>query len=406
MLTLNENNTDILRVNKYKYWDIDTTIKENDAENELKPIIEDAIHIRTRSDVPIGVLLSGGLDSSCIVAEIADYYASQGRGGINTFTSCYENFEEGNEQKFAEMVNDYCKTTQNFIFPDAENTLEQFENMVWHLEGDCGLNLLGSYLMLQQIAKSGAKVLINGQGSDETQLGYERYYAWYFKDLLKRGHLIKLVKAFKDGKNNSKLSAKMLAEYFVYFSSLKIRKNHCLKRMRPFVTDKVVKEFKENSDVNKFIKQKNMQELQYNELRGTQLTHILRMDDRLYMSQSMESRVPYIDYRYIEQSVKVPEERKIQEGYTKYLLRQMFKDKLPAEVIWRKNKMGWPSPKNRWAKRFDDDKMMQLFDTARTSEYFNTNALKQEYKKNPASRAIEQFLVVEFFVRKFDVMTV
>ena len=146
-----------------------------------------------------------------------------------------------------------------------------------------------------------------------------------------------------------------------------------------------------------------MAEMQYNELRKTQLTHILRMDDRLYMAHSMESRVPFIDYRYIEKAVQIPEENKIQEGFTKFLLRKHFEEKLPSEVIWRKNKMGWPSPKKLWAERFDKDKVLELFNNSKLKKYFNLNNLKILYEKNPAAYPVEKFIVAELFVRQFNV---
>lgn len=395
----------IKEINKYQYWDIDVSRKDIVDDNSIFEVLEDAIHLRTRSDAPIGVMLSGGLDSSCIVAEIAEYYDKQGkeRKELHTYTSCYENFKEGDEAKFAEIVNKHCGVSQNLIFPDAQDTLKEYEEMIWHTEGSVGLGALGSYLLLQEIAQTGTKVLINGQGADETQFGYERYYAWYFKDILKSGRIIAMVSAFKDGKHNSRLSAKMLIQYYFYFSFFTIRKRYCLKRMKPYITDVVREEFNTNSKIKKYIKQSNMEELQYNEIRNTQLTHILRMDDRLYMSQSMESRVPFIDYRYVEKAVRVPEERKIQKGFTKYLLRKHYESKLPEDIIWRKNKMGWPSPKERWANKFDDQRIYQIFVTAKTRKFFDVDKLDKLYKKNPSSYPIEQFLSLEFFVRNFDV---
>jgi len=405
VITLNEDNTLIEKIKKYQFWDIDTSMKDDTDENTVFTVLEDAIHLRTRSDAPIGVLLSGGLDSSCIVAEIAEYYEKKGlqRNSLNTFTSCYNDFDAGNEQKFAQMVNEHCQTTQNFIYPDDLDTFELLEQAVWHLEGSMNFSILGSYQLLREISKTGIKVLINGQGSDETQFGYERYYAYYLKDLLKSIKFKKFIQEFHKARNNSRLTKMILFQYFIYFTFANIRKVNCLKRMNIYVTKATKRKFKENTGVLDYINPKDMQSLQFNEIRGTQLPHILRMDDRLYMSHSLESRVPYIDYRYIEAAVRIPESKKIQNGYTKYLLRKHFENKLPKEIIWRKNKMGWPSPKDRWARRFNEDKINELFETAKTAKYFNLDNLRLLYKNDPAAYPIEQFLVAELFVRKFNV---
>ena len=405
ILELNETCNTIENIKIYRYWDIDTHNKDAEAEERAFDVLKDAIRLRTRSDAPIGVLLSGGIDSSCIVAEISEYYEEQGnaRSNLNTFTSCYMDYDEGNEQKYAAMVNSHCGVKQNFIFPDPQNTLDVFEDLVWHLEGDTAFQVIGSYGLLQHIAQTGIKVLINGQGSDETQFGYERYYAWYLKDLLKNLKIRNFMTAFRESRDNSNLSLKMLAEYYLYFNSWNIRKTRCRKRMGRYVNKYVLEKFEDGQNVLKYIKHKNMQDLQYQELRGIQLTHILRMDDRLYMANSLESRVPYIDYRYVEESVRIPDDRKIQKGYTKYLLRKQYVGKLPADVIWRKNKMGWPSPRDRWAARFDDNKMEELFNTARSGKYFNIDVLRKLYYKDPSSRAIEKFLIIEFFIRRFNV---
>lgn len=390
-----------------EYWDIkkEKMGTESVDGSKIFDILENAIQIRTRSDVPIGVLLSGGLDSSCLVAEVSRVFRQQGKKAdeLNTYTSCYEEFKEGDEREFAEAVNEHCGATQNFIYPNEKDTFSMMEKMIWHMEGNCGFSVLGSFMTLQKIAEKGAKVLINGQGSDETMFGYERYYAFYFKQLLKEGKLRKLVSEYKKASVNSNLTLVSLLQYVVYFNIPFVRKLHVKKRMEKYVSQELLQVFRGDKEVNKYLFCSSLNELQYNELRKTQLTHILRMDDRGYMAFSMESRVPYIDYRYIEEAVKICPEEKIENGYTKYLLRKFVEGKLPDSVVWRKNKMGWPSPKERWVSRFETERIEDLFNNARTSKYFNIAQLKELYKISPASYPIERFIIIELFVRLFHV---
>lgn len=404
-ITLNEDRTCFHNFSIKPYWDVTIPDAKTEDSAGVFETLRDAIQIRTRSDVPIGALLSGGLDSSCLVAEISAFFKEQGKDStlLNTYTSCYEGFKEGDEREYAEAVNQYCHTTQNFIYPDEKNTFSIFQKMVWHMEGNCAFSSLGSFMTLREVAKKGEKVLINGQGSDETMFGYERYYAFYFKDLIKKGKIKKLIHEYRKAVNNSALSFKMLMQYFVYFTFPGVRKTRCKKRMEKYVSTSVKTQFKKNKKVYPYLFFDSLDKLQYNELRGTQLTHILRMDDRGYMAYSMESRVPYIDYRYVEGAVRIRPEQKIEHGYTKYLLRKFIEGRLPDSVVWRKNKMGWPSPKERWVKRFDQKEAEALFQNSRSKKYFKIDALKRLYATDPASYPVEQFFIVETFMRLFDV---
>ena len=158
-------------------------------------------------------------------------------------------------------------------------------------------------------------------------------------------------------------------------------------------------------DARRYTEFKTWADLQYNEIRNTQLTHILRGDDRMYMAFSMESRCPFIDYRFIEKAVQFPEKQKITNGYTKYPLRKYLQGRLPNEVIWRKNKMGWPSPRQRWIERFDKTEVNKLFVDARSSKWFDIRAVQRLYFRNPYAYEVEQFINVELFMRLFDVVS-
>lgn len=102
---------------------------------------------------------------------------------INTYTSCYKDYPEGDERKFAESVNRYCGTKQNFIYPDDEDALSVLEKMIWHMEGLAEFCSMGGFLPFREVSRTGVKGIINGQRSDEIMFGYERYYQQYLKTL-------------------------------------------------------------------------------------------------------------------------------------------------------------------------------------------------------------------------------
>lgn len=389
----------------YKYWDLDTFCEKDEfAIARAMEIHKDAVRIRTRSDVPVGIMLSGGLDSSTIVADVSEYYKNEGRATseINTFTSCFENFREGDERKFAHTVNEHCGTTENFIYPELQDTLSAWEKMIWHQEGGAHLRTLGAFLLLREVGKTGIKVLLNGQGSDETMFGYERYYAWYLKDVWCRQGISSFLREWNRAAESSRLSRRELLAYMAYFLYFPIRKQRNRWRMEKYASLYLLEMFKQDYALRRYISFDSMAELQYNELRGTQLTHILHGDDRMYMAFSIESRVPFIDYRYIEEAIKIPEHLKIVDGYTKYPLRKYAEGRLPDSVVWRRNKMGWPSPRNRWIDRFDRNRVVQMLKEPRCGKYFNVPAIRMLWEKAPYHYAVEAFLNVEIFMRLFD----
>ena len=389
----------------YKYWDIDASCEKDEAAiPRAMEVHKDAVRIRTRSDVPIGIMLSGGLDSSTLVADISEYYRETGRKAreISTFTSCYKDFSEGDESGFAHAVNEHCGTTENFIYPDEQNVLPAWEKMIWHQEGVAHLNALGAFLFLREIGKTGVKVMLNGQGSDETMFGYERYYAWYLRDIFHRQGVMAFLREWNRAAENSRLSRSELLAYMAYFLNYALRKKRNGKRMNGYASAYLMKLFKENDGLRRCISFDSMEELQYNELRGTQLAHILHGDDRMYMAFSMESRVPFIDYRYIEEAVKIPERLKIADGYTKYPLRKYAEGRLPDSVVWRRNKMGWPSPRKRWIDRLDKNKIAEMLKEPRSEKYFDIPAIRSLWKTDPCHYAMEAFLNLEIFMRLFD----
>ncbi len=389
----------------YSYWDIDVAKEKDKASiDRAMQIYRDAVRIRTRSDVPVGVMLSGGLDSSTLVAEVSEYFQALGRNSseIQTFTSCWKDFHEGDEREFAHLVNEHCGTTENLIYPDAQDTLSAWEKMIWHQEGTAGIGALGSFLMLREIQKTGVKVLLNGQGADESMFGYERYYAWYLKDILYKQGMGAFFQAWNLAAKNSKLSHVELLEYMVYFLCYSVRKTRNEWRMAKYASPLLGKLFRENDSIRRFISLRNMTEMQYNELRRTQLTWILHLDDRLYMAFSMESRVPFIDYRYIEEAVRIPEDMKIIDGYTKYPIRKFIDGRLPDSVVWRRNKMGWPSPWKRWIDCFDKQRIGIMLKEPRSAKYFNIPAVRKLWEQDPYHSAMVQFLNVEIFMRLFD----
>ena len=403
ILTVDKNYMKIDGTRLEQYWDISFSNQTIDKKI-LGQEIERSIKYRLRSDVPVGALLSGGLDSSSLVTLICRQLKSEGKRTeeFQTFTACYDDAPEHDERKFAHLVNVYNGCKENLIFPQITEVEKNFEAAVWHLEGIASFKILGTFAVIEAASNKGIKVIINGQNGDETLMGYERYYAFYFMDLIKRGRLVKFLKEYYRASKHSKYSLKTLLLFYFYFCFPFVRK--LKKRMdgKKYIKQRVFKSLNKKL-VNNLLFPHNLNQLMYNELKATQLPHIIRMDDRSYMKYSVESRIPFLDYEYVEKAVNVLPEEKIKNGYTKNILREYMDDKMPKEVTWRTDKKGFSSPAERWACYYSNEYMENLFRTARSKKYFDIDAIKEVFQKDPGNHIISDFLSVELFMRLFHV---
>ena len=355
---------------------------------------------RMRSDAPLGALLSGGLDSSCLVTELCGQISDPAQ--LHTFTTSYPGDTSCDEWYFADLVNRACGCTGNQISPSPIDIENLFETVVWHTEGVCGLPLLGVKALLDEVRARGYKVILNGQCGDELMLGYERYYAYYFASLLQGGRLGELLREFRLAGQHSRVNWRGQAAYTLYFNFPQVREWRQLRRAGRFVAEDLLED-RNRQELRALLYPRSLEQLQYNELTATQLPHIVRLDDRLYMSASIESRIPFMDYRFVELACQIPPAYKIRDGYTKYLMRRVFDGRMPPEVTWRTDKMGFGAPVGSWAEQFSREYLMEQIQTAVTQAYFKKDVLASMTERHQRESALFDFLAVEQFARQYGV---
>lgn len=404
VVTLSEGLRHIDSARESAYWQLNTTPREDLSHDEcLRLVAEEfsrSCRWRLRSDAPLAALLSGGLDSSCMVTELCSQLADP--SSLQTFTSSYPGHSDCDEWDFARMVNERCGCRGNQILPEPGADIErQFEKLVWHEEGLGNLGQLGSMLLFEEIGRRGFKVVLNGQCGDETMFGYERYYTFYFMDLLRRGRLAQALREFRLASAHSKLSAGRLFQMFLYFNFPAVRNLRQRRRAGFFVRPELLNEAN-MEELRPLLYPRTLRQLQKNELRDVQLTQIVRWDDRLYMAFSIESRIPFMDYRYVELAARIPPAEKIRDGYTKSLMREIFDRRMPKEVTWRTNKMAFNAPEREWAARFSKDYLLDQIRSSRTAPYFRRERL-EKLAQAPAPGDLFDFLTFEQFARQFRV---
>lgn len=387
------------------YWELKVDYRYDVSEEEWKRRVAQEItrscSWRMRSDAPVAALLSGGLDSSCMVTEMCAQMADPSK--LETFTTSYSDYPEFDEWKFADMVNKACGCRGNLVTPDPHEGIEQqFEELVWHTEGYTPVAFLGGRILFEEIRRRGYKVILNGQCGDETMFGYQKYYAHYFSDLLRRGKLGTAIREYPLCAKNSAMSFSYLFQTIAYFSTPIVRDTRQQLRAGRFVQHDLL-DARNREELHRLLYPRSLEELQRLELTATGLPQIVRNDDRMYMASSIESRIPFMDYRYVELAMQIPASMKIRGGYTKSIVREAFDSRMPKEVTWRTNKMGFPAPAAAWQQRFHKEYLTDYVQNAKTAPYFKKDALQKMVDTDLTDKSLFEFLTMEIFARKFGV---
>lgn len=341
------------KLNTSKYYDVNriNMIKnESDSIEEYKNRLLKSVELRLRSDVKVGTCLSGGLDSSSIAAIASKKYLEKSG---NKFSAIHAKSTQSSndESGFAKEVSDYCKLDLNIVQPSREEFLDNIDEVIYTQEEPFGgPSIFMQYFVMKKAKDINCTVMLDGQGGDETLLGYERYYPAYLISLGFR----KVIKGIFNASKNSKLSKKQLIQYFIYFTSSKIRSKN-LKKKNSFIKDEYINKISEDILGKNTTSYRNLFNLQHIEIFSTQMPHLLRYEDRNSMRHSIETRLPFLDYKVLETALSTNNNYKIKDGWTKYLLRKAVNEILPQNIVWRKNKFGFEAPTKSWLSGIDHD---------------------------------------------------
>lgn len=338
-----------------KWYDLREEVKKSSgfkSGSEFRACLEDSIKLRLRSDVPIGVCLSGGLDSSSIVSILTETFKVK---GLNTFSAVYKKGEHGDETEFIDMYMDIVPNMYS-TSPSAETLEADLKDFIrTHAEPIPSTSPYAQYKVMQ-LAQGKVVVTIDGQGADEHLSGYHYFFGFYFKDLFLHFKWLTLIK-----------------EVYYY---LKIHKS--LYGIKTFAYFLLPKTFKTKSRVNKnkflcneFIQKNSSGNSIAENIYGSdslesalldhfeyKLEHLLKWEDRNSMRFSLEARVPFLDYRLVERSLATAADQKIRNGVTKFILREAMKDVLPEKIRMRQDKIGFGTPQDDWFRKPEWQKMI------------------------------------------------
>ena len=373
-----------------EYWDLHFPPGENrltfdEAVEELRGQLDFAVKSHLMSDVPLGVFLSGGLDSSCIVALMRRHI----NGPLRTFTIGYED-KSFSELDYAEIVARHCHTEHQVLMLDSLKA-DYVEKTLWHLdEPMTDLSTVPLYLLCQQ-AREQVTVCLSGEGADESFAGYDRFKASrlndYFSLLPKAvreniiGRLvaklpdrpqkkgaINMLKRFVEGANLDAGGQHLRWQYFfnrdleAHLLSAKSRANMWLDPFR------LVREYGQRCDAGDRINREI-----YLDMRYMMTDSVLMKVDRMSMASSLEIRVPLLDHVLVEFLAKLPGDWKLHGMTTKYIFRAALKGLLPEKVVHR-GKQGYSLPvKHLLRGELKDYLVSHLNDSPLIRETMNTD---------------------------------
>ena len=348
------------RIKIEKYWDISFEPKheaKTDAEyvEEWRELFTKSVELRLMADVPLGMFLSGGIDSSAICAVMSKMVSEP----IKTFSVGFKE-REANEFEYARIVADKFKTEHHEITITPDEFFAELPNLIWHEDEPLGFIASVPLYFVSKLAQKHVKVVLTGEGADEILAGYARYAKTL--QLLNYGekyekHAPQFVRsAVKSGVSifGGKLTRTFLTRENdienLFLDNFAIFGKQMQSRLLSAETKARIAETNPYSHQNKWLAETDAREildkLLYVDTK-TYLHELLMKQDQMSMAASIESRVPFLDHKLVELTAKMPVKMKLRGKDTKFLLREAMKNVLPAEILTR-SKMGFPVPIGKW----------------------------------------------------------
>jgi asparagine synthase (glutamine-hydrolysing) len=329
------------------YFDLDTAcapVSAGEAVATFRRLFFASVEKRLRSDVEIGTSLSGGLDSSSVVAAI--HHLKQTGSVQKTFTASFPGFDK-DETALADRVARQFRLQHFLVSPTAEELVADLEKfLARHDEPVSSSSVYAQYKVYELAKQHRVKVLLDGQGADEILAGYSRYIHWYLQELYskKSPRFNKEQEAF--GYREFGLKNKLAAR-FPSMAAVQLEKKAIKTQKQSFFAADFVGEHLGRSSIYKPAV-RTLNDVLYFDVFGGGLEELLRNADRNSMAHGIEVRLPFLDHQLVQFAFSLPATFKMHNGYTKFIVREAMNEMLPKEITWRKEKIGFEPPQQQW----------------------------------------------------------
>lgn len=337
-----------------QYWDIDPDyqnkkITDQEAVKQFSSLFSASVKKRSRSDVAVGTSLSGGLDSSSVVA-----FSNRENAANNShkcFTAVFPGFEK-DEFSFSRKIAEQYHLQHHTITANGDDLARDIEKLFYHQEEPFGsASIYAQYKVFESAKQNHVKVLLDGQGADEILAGYHKYYKWYWQELFHKRKLLRSreLKAAKRNNVLEKFSAKnVFASLFPDLAIVILERQYLLHAL---TQEDLTKDFVHLQSKEAYYTTPAISSLNgvlYFNTCTHGLEELLRYADRNSMAHGREVRLPFLNHELVEFIFSLPSNFKIRNGWTKWLLRKTMENELPAAITWRKEKVGFEPPQKTW----------------------------------------------------------
>jgi asparagine synthase (glutamine-hydrolysing) len=339
---------------------------------EVRSVFLDAVKLRLRSDVPIGVLLSGGVDSSSIVGSIAKLgYLDN----VNVLAVTSDD-PAANEERYIDLMAEFVKIVplKVNVSADPKAMLHQVAEACWFSDEP----LLGisdvAHLRLMELARSaGIKVLLSGQGADEQLGGYNKFLYFWLQELLRNGSIL--------------AAAKTVGQFAIHSDTLyEFRISEAIRYLRIGTLDRhsfIRDEHRHRDSLNIGLGD-SYSHREFIDMTKTSVPALLHHEDRMSMSRSVEIRVPFLDYRVVECLARVHPSEKFAGGRTKAIFRDAIAGLVPQAIRYRRDKKGFTVPEDHWMRHDFRREIASVFDGPMRAEalgLIDRSRLRQLYQR-------------------------
>lgn len=336
----------------YKLKIARSKLNYTDACHQFKQIFFDSIKLRLRSDVDVGSCLSGGLDSSAIVSVMAEQLNNR---QIKTFSAC-SHHAAFDESKYVNIVADQVGAKAFYCYPEVDDLSNSMQTITWHQDEPFVSSSIYAQWQVFELAKSQqVSVMLDGQGADEQLAGYQGlYFPTLLNQTLRSSQVVKFVKELFylhkiHGSSIVTCTLKSILSLLPEGITILVGKlfgkqkySHSwlnINKLRYVAQNPALKNGENKSSIS---------DTSYAQLIYNHLPMLLHWEDRNSMAHSIESRVPFLDYRLVEFNCALPDNYKIEYGVTKKILRDGLASTLPKEIKNRMSKLGFVTPEEIW----------------------------------------------------------
>lgn len=346
---------DRLNIQLHSYWDVDKEANLPDAsvdvvKQKLLDLFTTSVQRRLRSDVAIGSSLSGGIDSSSVVAIVNKLLPDTEKQ--KTFSAVFPGFAKDESTYIGQVVKQF--SIDNYqVTPTADDFIKDFETLAYYQEEPFqSASIYAQYKVYELAKQHDVTVILDGQGADEVLAGYTKYYHWYWQELTARGKWKQAkaeINAAEQNGQHIKWGLKnYIAAYMPQLAANRLQKKSTRQQWHhPALSHAFVEA---NADSKSIYKPavSTLNDILYFNTMEFGLEELLRYADRNAMAHSREVRLPFLQHELVQFIFSLPSSFKIRSGFTKHILRETMQQQLPASIVWRKDKVGYEPPQQQW----------------------------------------------------------